>query len=107
LKRAKANTLRNFCPRAGKQVIAEVFRISQFFTVMHNRVCEYTDLTGFFDPAGNAIVQEFSPSSPSKKVRISFKTSDIIGLLPFFGWCPFILPLLSKWQGSKADFCQS
>jgi len=27
-------------------------RNPQFFTVMHNRVCEQTNLTGFFDPAG-------------------------------------------------------
>ena len=25
-------------------------RDSQFYTVIHNRVCEQTDLTGFFDP---------------------------------------------------------
>ena len=27
-------------------------RNSQFFTVMHNRTCEQTNLMGFFDPAG-------------------------------------------------------
>ena len=28
---------------------------SQFFIVMHNRVCEQTNLTGFFDPDGNGM----------------------------------------------------
>ena len=60
---------------------------SQFLTVIHNRACEPTELTGFFDPDGYGmppIIQEFLPSSPSMKVRTSFKTSDTIGLLSKF-----------------------
>ncbi|MEA3476674.1 MAG: hypothetical protein U9R60_00715 [Bacteroidota bacterium] len=58
--------LRNLCPRAGQQAIAVVFRISQrigigygqkftILTVMHNRACEKTELSGLFDLDGYRI----------------------------------------------------
>ena len=43
------------------------------------------------DTGGTPLVQEFLPSSPSKKVRTSFKTSDITGLLSTFEGSPFFL----------------
>lgn len=48
-------------------------RNSQFFTVMQNRICEQTDLPGFFDPDGYGM-----PVSPSfyRSCRIDNRPTD-------------------------------